>query len=220
MSGRQRWAAIARASLVAVLVAAAAGCAKAAPADQVASSPATGVSASSGTPAASGSPATATDSASSAAGSSPATATGSAGSASAAATPSGSAAASASIAPGVKNLALTPELTRELLIAAATFNKLPVTAYTGLAPHSTYVGRDATGTVWAATALQPSPSSVPAQVSVQDDGSYLLLRRNPTGDWTVWSVGLATAADCARFGLPGALRTLWDWPSTGCHPHP
>ncbi len=218
MSGRQRWTAIARASLVAVLVSAAAGCAQAAPTDQAASSPATGVSASSGTPAASGSPATATDSGSSASGSAAPTATGSGGSASGSTTPSGTA-ASASIAPGVKNLALTPELTRELLIAAATFNKLPVTAYEGLAPHSTYVGRDASGTVWAATALQPSPSSVPAQVSVQDDGSYLLLRRNPSGDWTVWSVGLASAADCARFGLPAALRTLWDWPSTGCHPH-
>lgn len=141
-------------------------------------------------------------------------------SASSAASPSGSAAPSSSIAPGVKNLALTPDLARQILIAAATFNKLPVTAYTGLVPGLTFAGRDAHGATWVGTALEPSPSSVPAQVSVQDDGSYLLLERPAGGEWRVWSVGLASAADCARFGLPGDLRTLWGWPATGCRPRP
>ena len=131
-----------------------------------------------------------------------------------------SAAASGSAAPAVKTLALTSDLAHEILVAAATFNKLPVTAYSGLLPGSTSVGRDASGVTWAGAALQPSPASVPAQISVQDDGSYLLLRRRPGGDWTVWSVGLASRSDCARFGLPDALRTLWGWPDTGCHPAP
>ncbi len=222
MIARQRWAGLGRVGLVGVLVAiAASGCAQAVPADHAGSAPASGVSAPSGTPAGSASSQSATGSPSSGSGAPSGTpnATGGAspGSASMSA-PSGSVVPLSSIAPGVKNLALTPELAREILIAAATFNKLPVTAYVGLLPRSTFVGRDATGTTWAATALEPSPSSVPAQVTVQDAGSYLLLRRNGSGDWTVWSVGLASAADCARFGLTSALRTLWGWPSTGCHP--
>ena len=223
MVGRQWWAGIARAGVVVAVVATAmGGCAKAAPPQQSSSPAVSSAPASSGSPAApvsgaTSSPGPASSAATSGAGT-PGTATGPGGSASAGTPGSGSAPAT-SAAGTVANVALTPDLAHQILVAAATFNKLPVTAYVGLMPNLTYVGRDASGTIWAGAALEPSPSSVPAQVSVQDDGSYLLLRRRSGGDWTVWSVGLASAADCAKFGLPGALRTLWGWPATGCRPH-
>lgn len=231
MMGRMLWVAAARTGLVGVLlVGAATGCAKVAPTDQAPPATASGASGSSGfsgTPAASGSSPSGGPSTASSGSQSAGTATGSAASSAASAgasasgsatTSSGAVVPSSSMAPGVKNLALTPELSREILIAAAGYNKLPVTAYTGLMPRATFVGGDGSGTIWAGTALEPSPSSVPAQVSVQDNGSYLLLRHNASGQWTVWAVGVASAADCARLGLPAALRTLWGWPSTGCRP--
>ncbi len=133
---------------------------------------------------------------------------------------SGSASASSSGA-GAENVSLTAELQHEILVAAAAFNKLPVTAYSGLMPTLTYLARDSAGDLWVGTSLEPSSTSIPAQVSVQDNGSYLLLRqRGGTGTWTVWAVGLSTPQDCATIGLPLAVSSLWGWEPSSCRPGP
>ena len=86
-------------------------------------------------------------------------------------------------------------------------------------PGMTYLARDAAGDIWVGTALEPSSTSIPAQVSVQDNGSYLLLRQaSGSGTWTVHAVGLATPTDCAAVGLPLAVSSLWGWAPTACRP--
>ncbi len=149
----------------------------------------------------------------------------------AAASPAASAASAASSAasgsspsgtPGpATRLSLTSALTRDILTTAAAFNRLPVTAYSGLMPGRTYVALDAAGDTWVGTALEPSSTSIPAQVSVQDNGSYLLLRKSSgSSSWTVYAVGLASPKDCAAVGLPAAVSSLWGWAPTACRPGP
>jgi hypothetical protein len=120
----------------------------------------------------------------------------------------------------VQNLTVTDALRAELLRAGAAVHNLPVTAYTGLAPGRTYYAYDpVTSTYWAGAALVPSTSSTPAQVSVQDDGSYLLFTRQAGGSWTVYSVGmtLIPGGKCP-VAVPSTVLSVWGWAQGTCRP--
>jgi len=120
----------------------------------------------------------------------------------------------------VQNLHVTQALRAELLQAGAASHNLPASDYTGLAPGRTYYAYDpATSTYWAGAALVPSTSSTPAQVSVQDDGAYLLFTRPPGGSWTVYSVGmtLIPGAKCP-VAVPPAVLSVWGWAPGTCRP--
>jgi hypothetical protein len=135
------------------------------------------------------------------------------------AAPAASAAASPSPA-GAENLALTSSVRAQLVAAAARLNGLPASAYLGLVKGESYYGFDpATSTYWAGGALDPSPSSQQAQVSVQDDGGYYIFQEPTGGSWTASSEGMAgiEGATCSVH-IPPALVALWHWPVGACHP--
>jgi hypothetical protein len=131
--------------------------------------------------------------------------------------------ASASATPsptGPENLALTDQIRAQLVAAAASLNGLPASAYLGLVHGESYYGYDpATSTYWAGGALDPSPSSQRAQVSVQDDGGYYIFEEPAGGSWTASSEGLAgiEGATCSVH-IPPALVALWHWAAGACHP--
>jgi hypothetical protein len=115
---------------------------------------------------------------------------------------------------------LTDAIRAQLVAAAAKLNGLPASAYLGLVQGQSYYGFDlATSTYWAGGALDPSPSSERAQVSVQDDGGYYVFEEPSGGSWTASSEGLAgiDGATCSVH-IPPALVALWHWQAGACHP--
>jgi hypothetical protein len=140
---------------------------------------------------------------------------------SSAATSSAAAPASAKPSPtGAENLVLTDAIRAQLVAAAAKLNGLPASAYVGLVHGKSYYGFDpATNTYWAGAALDPSPSSERAQVSVQDDGGYYIFQEPAGGSWTASAEGMAgfEGAKC-RVHIPPALVALWHWTAGACHP--
>ena len=108
----------------------------------------------------------------------------------------------------------------QLTAAAAKLNGLPASAYLGLVHGESYYGFDpASSTYWAGAALDPSPSSQRAQVSVQDDGGYYIFEKPAGRSWTAASEGLAgTGGATCSVHPPAALVTLWHWPAGACHP--
>jgi hypothetical protein len=134
-----------------------------------------------------------------------------------------SAAPAASASPsatGAQNLVLTDAIRAQLVAAAAKLNSLPASAYVGLVHGESYYGFDpTTNTYWAGGALDPSPSSQQAQVSVQDDGGYYIFQEPAGGSWTVSSEGMAGIAGAVcSVHIPPALVALWHWPAGACHP--
>ena len=130
-------------------------------------------------------------------------------------------AASASPSPtGAENLVLTDAIRAQLVAAAAKLNGLPPSAYLGLAQGESYYGFDpATNTYWAGAALDPSPSSERAQVSVQDDGGYYIFKEPAVGSWTASAEGMAgVGGSTCSVHIPPALVALWRWPAGACHP--
>jgi hypothetical protein len=129
--------------------------------------------------------------------------------------------ASASPSPtGAENLVLTDAIRAQLIEAAAKLNGLPASAYLGLVKGDSYYGFDpATNTYWAGAALDPSPSSERAQVSVQDDGGYYIFEEPAGGSWTASAEGMAGigGSTCSVHIAP-ALVALWRWPAGACHP--
>ena len=121
---------------------------------------------------------------------------------------------------GAENLALSDLVRAQLVAAAARLNGLPASAYLGLVKGESYYGFDpATNTYWAGGALDPSPSSQQAQVSVQDDGGYYVFEE-PAGDsWAASAEGMAgiEGAVCSVH-IPPALVALWHWQAGACHP--
>lgn len=119
-----------------------------------------------------------------------------------------------------QNLTVTPAVRGELLKAGAATHHLPAKDFTGLVPDRTYYAYDpATATYWAGAGLVPSPSSQDAQISVQDDGSYLLFRRHGTGSWSGYNVGLAGIAGATcPVKPPRTIAALWHWDKGGCRP--
>jgi hypothetical protein len=115
---------------------------------------------------------------------------------------------------------LTDSIRAQLVAAAAKLNGLPASAYLGLVHGESYYGFDpTTDTYWAGGALDPSPSSQQAQVSVQDDGGYYIFEEPANGSWTASAEGLAgiEGATCTVH-VPPALVALWQWPVGACHP--
>jgi len=137
-----------------------------------------------------------------------------------AAPPTSASASTSTSAPAAENLALTDPVRAQLVAAAARLNGLAASAYLGLVKGESYYGFDpATNTYWAGGALDPSPSSQRAQVSVQDDGGYYVFEEPAGGSWTASSEGLAgiEGAKCSVH-IPPALVALWHWPAGACHP--
>ena len=121
---------------------------------------------------------------------------------------------------GAENLALTDPVRAQLVAAAARLNGLPASAYLGLVKGESYYGFDpATNTYWAGGALDPSPSSQQAQVSVQDDGGYYIFEEPAGGSWTASAEGLAgIGGTTCSVHIPPALVALWHWSPGACHP--
>jgi len=119
------------------------------------------------------------------------------------------------------NLVVTVAVRSQLVAAGAALNSLPPSAYTGLVPGETYYAYDAaTKTYWAGGGLVPSSSSTQAQVSVQDDGAYLLFERTDAGSWKASDVGLAGTAGgtACTVTVPPAILQLWNWAPGSCRP--
>jgi len=115
---------------------------------------------------------------------------------------------------------VTAEIRSQLLQAGAALNHLPASVFTGLVSGLTYYAYDpATATYWAGAGLVPSSSSLPAQVSVTDGGSYVLFRRPAGKAWTAMDVGLAgvTGTTCT-VSVPAPVLTAWNWPARSCRP--
>lgn len=125
----------------------------------------------------------------------------------------------ASPAPRAQNLRVTTGVRAQLLAAGAASHGLTSADYVGLTPGETYYAVDAAGVYWAGAALDPSPSSMPAQVSSQDDGAYLLFERPVGGAWKVFAVGLAgRAGSLCPIVVPPPVLALWGWPAISCRP--
>ena len=92
---------------------------------------------------------------------------------------------------GPQNLTVTDQLRSELVAAFAAAHTLTASDYTGLQPGTTYYAYDpSTMTYWAGASVVPSSSSVNAQVSTQDDGSYAIFSQiGAGGTWKVSDVG-------------------------------
>lgn len=123
---------------------------------------------------------------------------------------------------GATNLSAGPDVQAALLAAVAAMHQLPVSDYAGLVPGSTYYAVDhGTGDYWAGVAPMPQPSSVQAQVSSQDDGSYVILTRPPGGGWHGWETGAARGADArCPVTIPADVLAVWNWSPGTCTPPP
>ena len=107
-------------------------------------------------------------------------------------TSSTAAASSSTTPPTAKILPVTSVVTAQLVQAGAALNQLPASVFTGLEKGRTFYAYDPVAkTYWAGAALDPSRSSLRAQVSVQDDGGYVLFTRPAGGVWKAEDVGLA-----------------------------
>jgi len=116
---------------------------------------------------------------------------------------------------------VTDDIRSQLVAAGAALNSIPASDYTGLQPGETYYAYDpATQTYWAGAGLVPSPASMQAQVSVQDDGAYLLFQRSQSGSWKAYDVGLAGTPDgtACPVAVPAAILGLWSWGPATCRP--
>lgn len=119
-----------------------------------------------------------------------------------------------------RNLVASPAVRNQMVAAGAKTHGLKAADYTGLVPGETYYAYDpATSTYWAGAGLVPSSSSMPAQVSVQDDGSYLVFMRPASGSWSAMNVGLAgVAGSTCPITVPTDVIAVWHWKSGGCRP--
>ena len=122
--------------------------------------------------------------------------------------------------PAVQNLVVDDTLRTQLLLAAAAMDSLSASDYTGLVPGTTYYAYDSlTGTYWAGAGLVPSPSSQQAEVSVQDDGSYVLFDRTAGGAWHAQPDGLGGVGGTpCPSTLPAAVVAAWGWATGTCRP--
>ncbi|HEX3825026.1 MAG TPA: hypothetical protein VHV79_11240 [Mycobacteriales bacterium] len=123
-------------------------------------------------------------------------------------------------AAAAQDLVASPKVRGALVAAGAKSHGLTAADYTGLVPGQTYYGYNpATSTYWAGGGLVPSPSSMPAQVSVQDDGSYLLFSRAAGGKWSAVNVGLAGVAGATcPMAVPAGILAVWHWKPGSCRP--
>jgi hypothetical protein len=135
-------------------------------------------------------------------------------------TSSTAAASSSTTPPTAKILPVTSVVTAQLVQAGAALNQLPASVFTGLEKGRTFYAYDPVAkTYWAGAALDPSRSSLRAQVSVQDDGGYVLFTRPAGGVWKAEDVGLAgTEGTKCPTVVPASILALWHWAAGSCHP--
>ena len=128
--------------------------------------------------------------------------------------------ASPSSVPTAQNLVVTDALRTQLVAAGAALHQLTAADFSGLQPGLTYYALDAkTGTYWAGASLVPSPGSYQAQVSTQDDGSYLLFERQAGGSWVARDVGLAGSFGTpCPVAVPPDVLAVWGWAPGTCRP--
>lgn len=123
---------------------------------------------------------------------------------------------------GATNLDLSQDVRTQLIHTYAQAERLPDSAYTNLAKGTAYYAVDSTtGIHWAGASLIPSQHSLRAQVSVQDDGGYLLFEQLPGQDWKFWDVGVQGAADALPCPAtpPADVLTIWHWAAQSCNPY-
>ncbi|HEX3705332.1 MAG TPA: hypothetical protein VHV76_01755 [Mycobacteriales bacterium] len=122
---------------------------------------------------------------------------------------------------GAADLVLASAIRAELIHAQAQVENLPDSAYTGFYKGTAYYALDRdTGTYWAAGSLLPSKHSLRAQVSVQDEGGYLLFDKKPGAQWRVYNVGLEGEPDVTACPVrpPADVLTVWRWKPKSCNP--
>jgi hypothetical protein len=121
-------------------------------------------------------------------------------------------------APIAQNLIATAAVKASLVAAGAASHNLVSSDYTGLIAGSVFYASDPGTGYWAGASLDPSASSYQAQVSSQDDGSYLLFHKASfNAAWTVYNVGLAGIAGTkCPLTPPAAVLTLWNWKPNSC----
>lgn len=120
---------------------------------------------------------------------------------------------------GARNLVATAAIKTQLLDAGAALHKLPPSDYTGLRKGDTYYAYDAdTKTYWAGTQLVASSSSQAAQVGNQDDGAYLIFRKQGSGSWKGWATGAVHVSSDCPVKVPAAVIAVWNWAPGECHP--
>lgn len=120
-----------------------------------------------------------------------------------------------------RNLAATPSVRKGLLDAAAKYHSLPSADYVGLDAGRTYYAFDpSNNTYYAAAGLSPSPSSMPAQVSAQDDGAYNLFTKVAGAtSWVVYSDGLGGVQGTkCPVAIPASVLAVWNWKVKSCYP--
>ena len=119
---------------------------------------------------------------------------------------------------------MTDAIRAQLVAAGAKEKGLKASDFVGLQKGMTYYAYDpATQTYWAGAALKPSTSSMAAQVSTQDDGSYTLFHRSASGAWIAMNSALAAPngpADAKPCTVtpPADVLAVWGWPAKSCHP--
>jgi hypothetical protein len=121
---------------------------------------------------------------------------------------------------GVKDLVISAAVRAQLVQTVASSEGLTAADFIGLVAGQTYYAFDPkTSTYWAGAAMDPSPSSQAAEVSVQDDGGYVLFKRAPGQPWLSYDVGLAgiEGATCP-VTPPATVLAVWGWKPGTCHP--
>lgn len=123
---------------------------------------------------------------------------------------------------GATDLTLTADVRAQLIHAQALVVRVPDSAFVRLAKGTAYYALDnETGIHWAGASLVPSHSSIRAQVSVQDDGSYILFEQKPGEAWTTYDVGLAALPDAlpCPVSVPNDVTAVWHWATNSCNPY-
>lgn len=118
------------------------------------------------------------------------------------------------------NLPMTAGVVQALLAAKAAMNGLPASDYTGLQVGQRYYAYDpTTGMHWAAAEVIASDTSLPAQVTLNDNGGYDLFVQAANGTWTAYDVAMTGIAGTSCSGIPPASITqLWGWAPGTCRP--
>jgi hypothetical protein len=122
-----------------------------------------------------------------------------------------------------ENLPITAAVRTSILDGADKSHDLPIGSYIGLQAGTAYYALDeATSTYWAGASLIPNPKSQEAQVSVQDDGGYVIFERHAGGAWSAFNDGLVgvegSTCASAHIVIPPAVLAVWHWAPGSCKP--
>ncbi|HEY5335563.1 MAG TPA: hypothetical protein VIJ71_06030 [Mycobacteriales bacterium] len=122
---------------------------------------------------------------------------------------------------GASNLTVTAAVRAALVAAIAAMHGLRSSDYEGLVEGRTYYAIDhTTGDYWAGAEPIPSASSYQAQVSSQDDGSYVVLTRTSGGSWHGYATGMTGVepGSTCPVTVAAAVLAVWSWAIGSCAP--